>query len=65
MKTELSHGCRFQSHTKNKYIVYGTFEVEVEANSEEEAKSQFDIGDADVTVQGCYRSDDEGESEET
>lgn len=51
---------------KNKYIVYGTFEVEVEANSEEEAeaKSQFDIGDADVTVQGCYRSDDEAESED-
>ena len=48
---------------KNKYIVYGEFEIEVEANSEEEAKSQFDIGDADVTVQGCYRSDDEGESE--
>ena len=48
---------------KNKYIVYGTFEVEVEANSEEEAKSRFDIGDADVTVQGCYRSDDEAESE--
>ena len=48
---------------KNKYIVYGTFEVEVEANSEEEAESQFDIGDADASVQGCYRSDDEAESE--
>lgn len=48
---------------KNKYIVYGTFEVEVEANSEEEAKSQFDIDDADVDVQGCYRLDDEEESE--
>ena len=49
---------------KNKYIVYGTFEVEVEANSEEEAKSQFDIGDADASVQGCYRSDDKAESED-
>ena len=48
---------------KNKYIVYGTFEVEVESNSEEEAKSRFDIGDADASVQGCYRSDDEAESE--
>lgn len=50
---------------KNKYIVYGTFEVEVEANSEEEAKSQFDIDDADVDVQGCYRLDDEEEREDT
>ncbi len=41
------------------FVVYGTFEVEVEANSEEEAKSQFDIADADVNVQGCYMVDDE------
>lgn len=46
---------------KYTYTIYGTFEVEVKASSREEAKSQFDIGDADVTIQGCYRSDDEEE----
>lgn len=46
---------------KHTYTIYGTFEVEVEAGSEEAAKNQFDISDADVTVQGCYRSDDEEE----
>lgn len=46
---------------KYTYTIYGTFEVEVEADSEEEAKSRFDIGDADVTIQGCYKSDEEEE----
>lgn len=46
---------------KYKYTIYGTFEVEVEADSEEETKSRFNIGDADVTIQGCYRLDDEVE----
>lgn len=43
------------------FVIYGTFECEIEAESEEEAKSRFDISDADVTIQGCYRSDDEVE----
>lgn len=43
------------------FVVYGTFEVEVEADSEEEAKSRFDINDADVNIQGCYMVDDEVE----
>jgi hypothetical protein len=47
---------------KYTYTIYGTFEVEVEADSEKEAKSRFDIGDADVTIQGCYRSDEEEEA---
>ena len=46
---------------KYTYIIYGTFEVEVEGESEEEAKSRFDINDADVTVQGCYKSEEEEE----
>lgn len=46
---------------KYTYTIYGTFEVEVEADSESEARANFDISDADVNVQGCYRSDDEVE----
>jgi hypothetical protein len=54
----VERGGRMKKYT---YTVYGTFEVEVEAKSEEEAKSQFDIGDADVTIQGCYKLDNEEE----
>lgn len=46
---------------KYTYTIYGTFEIEVEAETEKEAKSHFDIGDADITIQGCFRSDDEVE----
>ena len=44
---------------KYTYTIYGTFEVEIEAGSEEEAKSRFDISDADVNIQGCYKSEEE------
>ena len=46
---------------KYTYTIYGTFEIEIEASSEEEAKSHFDIGDADITIQGCFKSDEEEE----
>ncbi len=44
---------------KHKYTIYGSFEVEAEGESEEEAKSRFDINDADISVQGCYEVEDE------
>lgn len=40
------------------YVVYGTFEMEIEADSEGEAKALLDIEDADITIQGCYEVDD-------
>lgn len=46
---------------KYTYTIYGTFEVEVKADSESEARANFDISDADVNVQGCYMVDDEEE----
>ena len=42
-----------------KYIICGTFDCEVEAESEEDARVIFDIGDADVTILGCYESEDD------
>ncbi len=44
---------------KYTYTIYGTFEVEVEADSEEEAKSRFDINDADISVNGCYEVEED------
>lgn len=43
------------------FVVYGTFECEIEADSASEARAMFDIDDADVNVQGCYMVDDEAE----
>ena len=45
----------------NTYVVYGTFECVVVADSASEAKLKFDIDDAEVSVQGCYTVDDEVE----
>ena len=41
----------------SKWIVYGTFEVEVEADSEEEAMMSYDIEDADLCETGAYEED--------
>lgn len=39
------------------YIVYGTFECVVVAESADEAKEKFYIEDAETSIQGCYAAD--------
>ena len=42
-----------------KYIIYGTFECEVDAESVEDARAKFDIGDADAGILDCYEEEDD------
>ena len=41
------------------FVVYGTFECEIKADSASEARAMFDIDDADISVNGCYEAEED------